>query len=525
MHRRSHAWEQADAALCERVVGDSAPVTTLQAFPRLVTSAADDGPTPHAPSEPLSSPTAGASTPSLMRERRVLVIATRFPPAASVGATRIRKHVKYLGDFGWRPVVLTGALPADNDGLDMATPGVDRQSLFDVPTDVIVHRLGEFWENWPKNLSAQVGDWMDRLARMTSLGASNWVDRIAWRLQAFHDRFAFPDRGIWRIGAAVRAALRLHRHHRFDAIYSSGMPFSDHLIALAVRKIICRPWIAEFRDPWVEYIHWDQWNSPRGRRLAERAEAAVMRNASRVVSVNDAMTARFAERYATIPRRKFVTVENGFDPSDFNRDESDAKSKRAADRFRLVYAGSLYDTRRPDVVLEGFRRFLEGNPEARAIATFDFYGRVGPHAGLLDVPAYSNCVRHYGLVSHAMATQAMLEADVNVVILPKMSGGALDSTAKVYECLGSGRPILAVVPADGAAAKTLARFQGVSICEPDDAAAIASAIAGWFARRIANSPDQVRSLSSLAPLTRRYQTGRLAEIMNEVAGRRRKLRG
>ena len=55
-----------------------------------------------------------APTPSRDAQRRkVLVIASRFPPVASVGAIRIRKFAKYLREFGWEPIVITGAMRAD----------------------------------------------------------------------------------------------------------------------------------------------------------------------------------------------------------------------------------------------------------------------------------------------------------------------------------------------------------------------------------------------------------------------------
>ena len=38
----------------------------------------------------------------------------------------------------------------------------------------------------------------------------------------------------------TRLAVRLHRRFRFDAIFSSGMPFSDHVIALVVHRLLRR---------------------------------------------------------------------------------------------------------------------------------------------------------------------------------------------------------------------------------------------------------------------------------------------
>lgn len=515
MQVRSEIMEQAEAALSSRPA-DLAP------FPRLASTPLQVGAAPPIPRGDSDDAAPGSTHGAA---RRLLVIASRFPPVASVGATRVRKFVKYLGQFGWQPTVLTGALPSEKSTASTRCLAADWESLNDLPPDLQILRLSAFWDDWPANAAGAIGRLVSRIPFAGARTRNDLTERAEWRLKSVHDALAIPDSRIWRIGAAVRAALKLHQLHRFHAIYSSGMPFSDHLVALALRKILCIPWIAEFRDPWVEYIHWPQWKTPRGRRFTEWAESSVIRHASRVISVNDEMTARFASRYPGQPVRKFVTIENGFDPDDFARIEAPAPTRERANRFRLVYAGSLYDTRRPDAVLEAFRRFLERTPGAKAIAQFDFIGRVGPNEAAFDRPEFRETVRRLGVVPHCDALATTLDADLNVIILPDREGGALDSTAKLYECLGAGRPILAAVPPDGAAARILSRHAGVSICGPDDVESIARAISHWFERRFTASVGVHRPVADLAPLTRQFLTGRLAGTLNEVAGKRRLLRG
>ena len=53
-----------------------------------------------------------------MQQRTVLVIAYHFPPGGGPGVQRVLKHVTYLREMGWRPVVLTvenGDFPARDD--------------------------------------------------------------------------------------------------------------------------------------------------------------------------------------------------------------------------------------------------------------------------------------------------------------------------------------------------------------------------------------------------------------------------
>ena len=43
-----------------------------------------------------------------MTGRRVLIIASAFPPTGGPGVQRVAKFVKYLSEFGWEPVVWSG---------------------------------------------------------------------------------------------------------------------------------------------------------------------------------------------------------------------------------------------------------------------------------------------------------------------------------------------------------------------------------------------------------------------------------
>ena len=492
--------------------GESAPtVRPSRGEPRLI------------PFDRLVDRPAGLDMPDDTARRKVLIIASRFPPVASVGATRVRKFVKYLREFGWEPIVLTGAMRGGhartNDPRLTADPrrAADLDSLADIPTGIDVVRLPAWCDHWPSLAARALSRPLSVMTALLDMDAARVRAGLKWRFDKWHDRLAFPDRGIFRIASALRAAMALHRRHRFDAIFSTGMPFSDHLIALAVQAVIRRPWLADFRDPWVEYVHWQQWRGDRGRRVTEWTEAAVIRRAARVVSVNDAMTRRFQARY---PRRfadRFVTIENGYDPTDF----PPARDSRPRTEFRLLYAGSLYGARKPDAVLAAFRQFVDHTPGARQHARFDFAGRPGPHVAALQQPADGDTVRYLGLLPHREAMRATAEADVNVVILPDIPGGEIDSTAKIYECLGSGRPVLAAVPNQGAAAQLLSQFDGVALCPPGDIDAIAAAIGRLYHDWLNGHDAPRRGPAQLAGLTRRHQTQRLADLLDQTLAARR----
>ena len=64
--------------------------------------------------------------------KNVLIIAYYFPPSGGPGVQRVLKHVQYLTEFGWNPIVLTvsnGEFPARDESL-----------LAKIPRETIVKR-------------------------------------------------------------------------------------------------------------------------------------------------------------------------------------------------------------------------------------------------------------------------------------------------------------------------------------------------------------------------------------------------
>lgn len=465
-------------------------------------------PAPRATPGECESPSSGAAARG---QRCVLFIASRFPPVASIEAIRARKLVKHLVCFGWKAVVLTGAMRKGPVHTQDARRAIDMESLSDLPPNLPIHRLGAVIDHWPTHLTSYLATRLGRATALLGWDAPRWNGVLGWRLRKLHDGLAFPDRGIWRLPSAVRHALTLHRRHRFDAIFTSGAPFSDHLIGLALHTLLRLPWLADFREPCTEYAHWQQWESTWGRRLMQSAEAAVVRRAACVISVSPTATERLVHRYGD-PRRKFVTIPNGFDPENVPR----CSAPRPGAEFRLLCTGSLDTTRTPACALNAFRRFLDATPGSRNRARFEFAGRAGPFTAELTTAGREGPVDYLGILPHAAALRRMAEADVNVIILPNVPGTGGDSTATVYECLGAGRPILATVPQHSAAAVILRDFDGVWLCEPDDVEAITAAMCELYRRWLADDPPPQRPPRRLVAMTWQHHAEQLANCLNEA---------
>lgn len=77
-------------------------------------------------------------------EKRVLIVAYLFPPIGGIGVQRALKFAKYLGDHGWKPIVLTTS--------EAASATMDEALMAEIPDDVEVVRVRDPIAKWMKRM-------------------------------------------------------------------------------------------------------------------------------------------------------------------------------------------------------------------------------------------------------------------------------------------------------------------------------------------------------------------------------------
>jgi len=450
--------------------------------------------------------------------RRMLMIASRFPPALGPGAERLRQTARHLSRLGWEvDVVSRGEPPCITGGGPHERPH-GKARVFRVPD---VDPSGSALRG------LKAFDLFRFLWRPLGVSRMRIFRGLRWRCERMQHRFSIPDAGVLRVQAVAGLARRLHRLARYDLLFASGMPFSDLVIAGCVATTLRIPWIAEFRDPWVEYAHAPMWRSRWGRRVTQRLEAWVVRRARFVICVSEEMTQRMRERYPGLPATKFMTVLNGFDAAELEEafgsrsrapavvDASDGippvlESILGSGRMVLLHAGSLYGGRTPEPLLEALRRAIESGRIPAESIWMVFAGRPGPFAAAIRAARRRLPVFDAGELLHAAALRAMHRATANVLLLAGGRGAEGDLSSKVFEYLAAGRPMLALTPGDGAATKFLAGREGIWHAEPAEPAAISETLATMFDAWRAGTMKSPGDHTRLRKFTREYQTRRLA---------------
>lgn len=194
--------------------------------------------------------------------KRLLFVAYLFPPVGglgSAGSQRAAKFVRYLPEFDWAPVVLTGKLDTYesylkfDESLSEKVPAevrVVRTSVFRLTTKLLVLRR-RILDLIHKKASQPEGahgepelNTPDAVSGRSERGYQRLKDSIT-------DLFEIPDaQAGWIIPAVIRG-WRLHRNEPFDVVLATGRPWSALVIGLLLSRLIRRPLVADFRDPWM----------------------------------------------------------------------------------------------------------------------------------------------------------------------------------------------------------------------------------------------------------------------------------
>ncbi len=349
--------------------------------------------------------------------KRVLVISYSFPPASNMGSHRILRFVRHLREFGWEPVVLTAWV---NDASQ-----TDASLLERMPRDARIERVSGV---------DLTGLWRALRGGGPSAGQSPSGRGLA--LTTFLNRWVMiPDKFFPWIRPAVRAAETMLRAEKFDAIYSTSDPLSDHLVGLRLAQRTGVPWVAEFRDLWLGSPYFARAHpTALHRALHALLERRVVAGATALVALSRGIGCYFEKTY----NRKAQVIYNNFEPEDY------PYVAPSAGKFTVLYTGAMYSSRSPEPFLAGLAEFVRQQQLTPAQVEFVWLGSshdldVRGMAERLEVLPF---VRLEGRVAHAEALRRTQSASVLLTIQSPEDN--IHVPGKLFEYIGAGRPILAV---------------------------------------------------------------------------------
>jgi glycosyltransferase involved in cell wall biosynthesis len=373
---------------------------------------------------------------------KLLLVTLYFPPAGGGGVQRPLKFASHLPALGIETHVLAPDDPK----------WVHEDADLPLPTQAWIHR------------ARYVGPRGRRIA--DEQHGRSGVELALMRASTIGRRMLVPDENVTWNATAIPKAISIARSEGIDVVMTTSPPGSVHLIGAAVQKTTGAKWVADLRDSIALHAHRSAEGV--GARAKQKARAGVAhlvaRQADAIVCAAESIA---VETRGLNPRGRVVTITNGCDFDDFAGIEY-ARS----DRFRLTHAGSFFGKRDPKPFL---RALAESGLED---VTVRFLGDFRPaDREFMESLGLADRVELIDHVPRRESLRLQRESDALLLLIPDAGGrGRGVLSGKVFEYLAAERPVLAIVPEDGAAAELIRDTGAGVVAGPEDVPAIRDAL-------------------------------------------------
>jgi glycosyltransferase involved in cell wall biosynthesis len=430
--------------------------------------------------------------------KNVLILAPSFPPVNTIAVYSYLSMARYLPQYGWNAIVVTpdwtlGKRAYLEDGL-ATTAGT--KSTF---------------ARWDPGFTADEHLRVERVPFKSreELGANRWEELWA-RIRGSYLEYLMGDLPQ----AVLQKGRGVCQREKIDAILSGGDP--EYLFRVAGQ--LCReckiPWVADYRDL-VDQTRVTTGNpvSYLRRHFARRVLIARNNRHVRAASARVTVSEGLAEILRARNRIPVHVIMNGFDPNDFR--PYLGPSRKANECFTVTYGGTLYDAQDPSVFLDGLDLALEEAPEAKQKMQVAFFGQsCDAIRDKLSRMKHRDVVVLGGTLTRPVMLERFCASDILLFVSVQAKGFA---TGKLFEYLGSERPILSV-PGDGDITdQILAETRaGVVATTPD---AVAGQLRAWYREWRETGTVASRCLKDeVYKYTRQSQAKQMAKVLDKVSG-------
>ncbi len=432
--------------------------------------------------------------------KNVLIIAYYFPPSGGPGVQRVLKHVKYLKEFGWNPIVLTVS--------NGQFPAIDESLLKQIPNDIIVERtkILEPYDIYRLLTGKKKGDAIDVNVIKKDNQKVNWKEKIAEFIRA---TFFIPDARIAWIFTANKAVDEIIKKYNIKAIYSSSPPYTCSIIARRAKRKYNLPWIAGFRDPWTGFISSPKrWLLPRI--IDKKMEYTTFNEADYVECAWEGIIKDALGKYPNLDKSKFIHVPNGFDSNDFPYIE-----KKRNDKFTLTYTGSLYGRRNPSSLFQAIEKLISEKKINSEDIHLRFVGRFGAEIEeMYNNASFKNIIEVLNYVPHQKSIEYLLLSDTLLLIVDESKESEEIVPGKVYEYIGCNKPIIAIAPQNSAIAELIKETNAGEIAHQSEIEKIANIFEKYYFYWKNNSSDYSPLKSEIIKYERKNASKKLAELLN-----------
>lgn len=422
--------------------------------------------------------------------KNVLILTYYWPPAGGSGVQRWLKFVKYMPQFGIRPIVYT----ADKKSFSIT----DNSLMSEIPKEALILKR-KVWE--PENLFSLFGKTNREGAGFLEAKPGFW-GRIKKYIRA---NYFIPDSRKYWIGPSVRYLREIIDKENIDLIISTGPPHSLHLIAMQLQKEKAVKWIADFRDPWTEidYFH----KLPLTKRAFSKhkdMEHSVVQNADVVLVVGDTMNEKYKPLNSNV-----ITLTNGFDVAT-------AEVSVELDKgFTMTHIGLMNADRNPSILWEALTDLREESADFKNAFQLQLVGKTDASVRKsIFNSRLDSCLIDLGYQPHDKITDLQRASQCLLLVVNNVPFAKGIVTGKVFEYLAAGRPIIAIGPEGGDLDRILTETDAGTVIGFHNKAQLKKQIKTYFNKY--KEENLKRTSQNIDKYHRRELTMKLVSIIEET---------
>ena len=406
------------------------------------------------------------------------------------------KFVKHLRNFGWEPVIYTPESPFVTEH--------DKTLLKEIPVGVEVLKLPVL----------EITKFFGAPTASNQSGVSPTLySKFKKLLGSFvRGNFFIPDPRVLWVSPSVKFLSEYLSKYKIDAIVSTGPPNSMHLIALGIKEKFNIPWLADFRDPWMEVLKFHDFNiSALAMKRHEQLFERVLKNADSIVTAHPSVKEKFSKQ-TTAP---VTAITNGYDEEDL---QQTAPANTNASKFNIVFVGILYDALNSTTFWEAIAELNKENTLFSDKLHLIFTGKV-KEAAMRDLESFGllRQSEFTGYVNHNIAISYEKAADILLLFTPDGEEFKYIIPGKLFEYLGVQKPVLCVAPEENDSAQIVLATKGGEVVSPTDKTAIKSTLLRMFG---AFQKGELKvSSSAFEQYERKNLTARLVEVLAAISSK------
>lgn len=359
-----------------------------------------------------------------LKMKTVLMIAPYFIPRRRVGALRPFKFAVHLENFGFKPVVLTidsgsDRCSAREEELLKKIEVIELRSVID--------------RTQPEKRSSMEKAPEPRHSSGLGNRFLNWIDR-----------HTPVDTWIYFFRFRYRYILKRAREVNPDLIWATGDPWSSLWLGEKLSRVLNKPLITDFRDPWTLSGVNLRKRSPLSVRADRRVEERIIANSGKVVFTS-AYTGKIYRDHYSLPEQKCEVIYNSID-SDLLPDKWEMKWESSLDPafFNILFFGRFRRLSPVSPAISYLEKLERVSPELAAVVRLHSFGLPDQdqRQEVLNSRYRDHFVFHKPVLPE-MKRDVLQKADLLLLTTHPERDGVIP--AKFWDYLDSGKPILSLL--------------------------------------------------------------------------------